>query len=282
MAAFVPLDPIFFLSAPIAHPSWGHSSLTMSPVAAARWSGRGQSLPSRYCCTIELIPVSFGGLLTTEFLEPHPGRGFCFRQTYRSTVDVPADDHVKKFLNSALKPQGPPSHMHQYQAEYFKVEQGIMGVNIDGVQHKKTPEDPEFSVPAGTFHGFFRHPESPGPMTVVLSATDSGNDYKLDRVFFENWYGYWHDALLYEGGMNTIQWLAVSASPSARIHASLTLRLRYTTPEMLTQMCRPGYRVAEPSHTGPASSLEDGWVGYWATSRFIKNIPPTGTTQSQK
>ncbi|KAF6823071.1 hypothetical protein CPLU01_11634 [Colletotrichum plurivorum] len=32
--------------------------------------------------------------------------------------------------------------------------------------------------------------------------------YQLDRVFFENWYGYWHDALLYERKKNFIQDLA--------------------------------------------------------------------------
>jgi hypothetical protein len=47
-------------------------------------------------------------------------------------------------------------------------------------------------------------------MTVYLSASDSGNDYQLDRVFFENWYGYWHDALLHDGGLDWIQFLAVS------------------------------------------------------------------------
>jgi hypothetical protein len=29
------------------------------------------------------------------------------------------------------------------------------------------------------------------------------------RVFFENWYGYWHDALLHDGGIDWIQFLAV-------------------------------------------------------------------------
>jgi hypothetical protein len=111
-----------------------------------------------------------------------------------------------------VKPSGPPPHLHRYQTEYFKVEQGIMGVNVNGEILKKTPEDPEFSIPPNVFHGFFRHPDSPGPMTVVLSASDSGRDYKLDRVFFENWYGYWHDATIYYGGMNYIQWLQVSTS----------------------------------------------------------------------
>ncbi|EEP75427.1 predicted protein [Uncinocarpus reesii 1704] len=108
-----------------------------------------------------------------------------------------------------MKPSGPPPHLHRYQTEYFKVTQGLMGVNINGKIYKKTPDDPEFSVPANVFHGFFRHPESRGPMTVVLSASDSGRDYKLDRVFFENWYGYWHDAMIYHGGMNYIRWLQI-------------------------------------------------------------------------
>lgn len=76
--------------------------------------------------------------------------------------------------------------MHPYQTEYFRVESGVLGVRIDGIAYKKTAEDGEFSVKAGTFHSFFRHPNYPGPMTVYLSASDSGTDYKPNRVFFEN------------------------------------------------------------------------------------------------
>jgi len=59
-------------------------------------------------------------------------------------------------------------------------------------------------------------------MTVHLSASDSGMDYKLDRVFFENWYGYWHDALLHHGKMNYIQWLAVRAHVSCNLQIMLS------------------------------------------------------------
>lgn len=110
--------------------------------------------------------------------------------------------------------------MHQYQTEYFSVEEGVLGIEVDGVSDKKTPKDGELSVKAGSFHRFFRHPDSDGPMTVYLSASDSGKDYKLDRVFFENWYGYWSDALLHKGKMSYIQWLAVST------YLYLLLRLR--------------------------------------------------------
>ena len=85
-----------------------------------------------------------------------------------------------------------------------------MGIQVDGSERKVTAEDEEVSVKAGSIHQFFIHPESPGDMTVYLSASDSGLDFQLDRIFFENWYGYWHDALLHGGGLNFLQYLAVS------------------------------------------------------------------------
>lgn len=100
-------------------------------------------------------------------------------------------------------------HFHQFQTEYFRVENGVLGIEVDGVLRRITPEDGEISVKAGSVHRFFIHPDSPESMTVYLSASDSGNDYQLDRVFFENWYGYWHDALLHDGGIDWIQFLAV-------------------------------------------------------------------------
>lgn len=84
-----------------------------------------------------------------------------------------------------------------------------MGIDIDGVQKMIAAEDGEISVKAGSVHQFFIHPNSPGDMTVYLSASDAGLDYQLDRVFFENWYGYWHDALLHDGGLDFFQFLAV-------------------------------------------------------------------------
>ena len=84
-----------------------------------------------------------------------------------------------------------------------------MGIEIDGRTKRVVPEDGEISVKAGGLHQFFMHPDSTKSMTVYLSASDSGMDFQLDRVFFENWYGYWHDALLHEGGLDWIQFLAV-------------------------------------------------------------------------
>ncbi|KAK0634260.1 hypothetical protein B0T17DRAFT_512853 [Bombardia bombarda] len=154
--------------------------------------------------------VKFGGLLTTEFLEPAPGRCFLFRQTYKHNLEGTAiPDNLRKLIDSPRKPGGPLLHFHQFQTEYFRVEQGIMGIEVNGVHKIVKPEDGEVSVKAGSIHRFYIHPDSPGDMTVYLSASDSGMDYQLDRIFFENWYGYWHDALLHEGKLNFIQYLAI-------------------------------------------------------------------------
>ena len=87
-----------------------------------------------------------------------------------------------------------------------------MGIEIDGARKAVTRDDGEISVKAGSIHQFFIHPDSPGDMTVYLSASDAGMDFQLDRIFFENWYGYWHDALLHDGGLSLLQYLAVCLS----------------------------------------------------------------------
>lgn len=160
-----------------------------------------------------LYNFRFGGILTTEFLEPPPGRCFLFRQTYKHKLEGPIPDKLRALIESAGRPKGPLLHFHQFQTEYFRVESGVMGIEVDGEHRKVYPRDGEVSVKAGAIHRFYIHPDSPGDMTVYLSASDSGLDYQLDRVFFENWYGYWHDALLHEGKMDFIQYLAVSQVP---------------------------------------------------------------------
>lgn len=148
--------------------------------------------------------------MTTEFLEPPPGRCFLFRQTYKQDLQGPIPQNLRRLIDSPSRPMGPLLHFHQFQTEYFRVESGIMGIELNGKHRVVTPEDGEISVKAGGIHRFYIHPDSPDDMTVYLSASDSGMDYQLDRIFFENWYGYWHDALLHEGKLNFIQYLAVS------------------------------------------------------------------------
>nr|ANM86573.1 cupin RmIC-type protein [Cladonia uncialis subsp. uncialis]AUW31356.1 putative cupin RmIC-type [Cladonia uncialis subsp. uncialis] len=172
--------------------------------------------------------INFGGLLTTEFLEPPPGRCFLFRQTYKHDIKGPVPANLRKLLDSPKRPKGPLLHFHQFQTEYFRVEAGLMGIHVDGVEKAVTAEDGEISVKAGSIHQFFIHPDSQGDMTVYLSASDSGMDFQLDRIFFENWYGYWHDALLHDGGLNLFQYLAIQDGGDAYTPAPAWVPFRRT------------------------------------------------------
>lgn len=134
------------------------------------------------------------------------------RQTYRLDVEGPVSPALRKLIDSPQRPDGPAMHFHRYQSEFFHVEHGICVAEVDGVSRNLTPEDGEVSLPANRIHRFHIHPDSGEYMTVLLSGSDAGIDNQLDRVFFENWYGYWHDALLYDGGLDFIQKLQVRLS----------------------------------------------------------------------
>ncbi|KJZ79733.1 hypothetical protein HIM_01202 [Hirsutella minnesotensis 3608] len=154
--------------------------------------------------------IKFGGMLVTEFLEPPPGRSFCFRQRYRHKLppELEADADAARLFETLNHPSGPPTHFHPFQHEWYRVESGRMCVEIDGELKTLTKEDGEVLGRAGSVHRFFIAPDSAEDMVAVISGSDSGLSYQLDRIFFENWYGIWHDYLVYENGkMDLIQLL---------------------------------------------------------------------------
>lgn len=187
-------------------------------------------------------------------------------------------ENLRQLINSPDRPKGPPPHFHQFQTEYFRVESGVMGITVDGQVKRVTAEDGEVSVKAGSIHNFFIHPDSEESMTVYLSASDSGMDYQLDRIFFENWYGYWHDAMLHDGGLDWIQFLAVclfflALSPTSK----LTLCKRSKMVETHTLPPPPGSLSAVRSATGPVLSSAAGLAAFSATSLSSRSTRPTGT-----
>ncbi|KAF2636136.1 hypothetical protein P280DRAFT_534017 [Massarina eburnea CBS 473.64] len=171
--------------------------------------------------------VLFGGLITTEFLEPPPGRCALMRQHYRHDIEGPIPENLRKLIDSPNRPKGPPVHFHPFQTEYFSVEEGMMGIERNGVITTITPESGEVSAKPGTLHRFFIHPDSK-TMTIYISVSDAGLDYQLDRCFFENWYGYWHDALLYGNGVSFLQLLSIWDAGDAYFAAPAWVPFRLT------------------------------------------------------
>lgn len=133
-------------------------------------------------------------------------------------------------------------------------------MEIDGVVKKLTAEDGETSVKAGHIHAFWIDDATPDYMTVILSASDSGMDYQLDRVFFENWYGYWTDALLHDGGLDWIQTLCVG--PSVGTKDIRTLDSLYFIIQNLT-CCLQTHDAGDHYTPAPAWMPFRRFFGYW-------------------
>lgn len=181
-----------------------------------------------------------------------------------------------------MRPMGPLLHFHQFQTEYFRVESGVMGIELNGQHRKVYPENGEISVKAGGIHRFYIHPDSPGEMTVYLSASDSGMDYQLDRIFFENWYGYWHDALLHEGKLNFLQYLAVRQSTASTPRCIIIQCIRLTKVDRFKTVVTPtrsrpsGCPFVDSLDIGEVYSLAGGLAAYLATSLFSGSIQQIG------
>lgn len=121
----------------------------------------------------------------------------------------------------ALGTQRPPAHFHPYQSEYIEVLEGRLGLEIEGRDRIIGPEDGQIKVQPWTNHGIFPPPspqqeqskeasERTGAITrFLLSGGETGELFRLDNVFFENWYGYQDEVVMGGGRMDLIQVLCV-------------------------------------------------------------------------
>ncbi|KAI0852737.1 hypothetical protein F5Y00DRAFT_257995 [Daldinia vernicosa] len=118
-------------------------------------------------------------------------RAFSFDVTFQ--LDHP---HLIELAST----QKPPLHFHPYQDEYIEVLEGTLGVEIEGKEHKLVPEDGELLVRRWKSHRLYPVVDS-GAKTVrfLLSGEETSQPFKLDAIFFQNWYGY-QDKVMLEGG----------------------------------------------------------------------------------
>ena len=90
-------------------------------------------------------------------------------------------------------------HFHPYQEEFITVLEGSLAVEIEGVEKILTSADGEVSIKPWTNHRLYPPPHKKGEMITrfVLSGADTEQAYKLDELFFENWYGYQDAVFVY-------------------------------------------------------------------------------------
>ncbi|CAN8106531.1 unnamed protein product [Discula destructiva] len=89
---------------------------------------------------------------------------------------------------------GPPLHIHFQQDEYFKIEQGVLGVMKDGVEYALTKDDGVFKIPSGKRHRFWCHKTSTEDLVFTAWPDPcKDRDHILDLNWLRNIAGYLGD-----------------------------------------------------------------------------------------
>lgn len=133
---------------------------------------------------------------------PRLNRVFTFEVTFRL-------DHPKLI---ALGSEKPPMHFHPYQEEFITVLEGSLAVEIEGVEKILTSAAGEVSIKPWTNHRLYPPPQKKGETITrfMLSGADTEQAYKLDELFFENWYGYQDAVFVYGEALSVVQVMSVS------------------------------------------------------------------------
>ncbi|KAK0636787.1 hypothetical protein B0T17DRAFT_504200 [Bombardia bombarda] len=141
---------------------------------------------------------SFDGGVETRIVT-HPGRAFAFEVTFNTANPI----LVK------LAGQKPPLHFHPYQAEYMEVLAGRLMVEVDGHERVLRPEDGEMCVQPWAHHRLYPPALAPGDRDTrtvfLLSGDETPEVYKLDLVFFTNWYAYQDEVFLRGKRLDLVQ-----------------------------------------------------------------------------
>jgi hypothetical protein len=150
---------------------------------------------------------SFEGALTVCW-KPHPERDFAFEATF--ILDHPSF--------SQFRSEKPPLHVHPHQEEYIQVLEGALVLEVEGCEHVLRPEDGEFLVAPWTIHRLYTLPapksgEPPSGDSNVVRFLASGEKtlevFKMDLLFFENWYKYQDEMIRNKKGIDIIQAMCV-------------------------------------------------------------------------
>ncbi|CAI6334212.1 unnamed protein product [Periconia digitata] len=153
------------------------------------------------------IVTVFDGALTICW-KRHPKRDFAFEATFQ--LDHPA---LAKFRSGK-----PPLHFHPHQEEYIKVTEGSLAVEFEGQEHVLTSEDGEFLVKPWAIHRLYTLPPSAqgedssthgNRVSFQASGERTEEMYKMDYLFFENWYGYQDEMIRDRKSISLIQTMSM-------------------------------------------------------------------------
>lgn len=102
--------------------------------------------------------------------------------------------------------------------EYIQVLEGILAVEVEGREHVLRPENGEFTVGPWTIHRLYTLPAArvgePSPedsniVRFMASAEKTLEVFKMDLLFFENWYKYQDEVIRRKQKIDIIQAICV-------------------------------------------------------------------------
>ncbi|KAF2744281.1 hypothetical protein M011DRAFT_449808, partial [Sporormia fimetaria CBS 119925] len=129
---------------------------------------------------------AFKGAIIVKECQSSDNRAFSFDTTFYL-------DHPR--LIKVASGEKPPLHFHPYQEEYIEVTEGELAVEVEGREYILTPSDGEFLIRPWTNHRLYpvmptAGSDGPRKSRFLLSGEDTKDAFKLDKVFFQNWYAY--------------------------------------------------------------------------------------------
>lgn len=92
----------------------------------------------------------------------------------------------------------------------MEVTEGRLAVEANGLVTILTPESGVLEVKPWVNHRLYPPPVTDDPVTkFILSGSDTEESYKLDGVFFQNWYGYQDQVVLGGESLDLLQVMSV-------------------------------------------------------------------------
>lgn len=230
----------------------------------------------------------------------HPTRAFAVEVTFQ--LDHP--------LLRALGSRRPPAHFHPYQNEYFEVLEGALGVELEGEGDLVLgPEAGELCIPRWRNHRIYQAatpaaapPEgengkdgrpSNNRVRVRVSGEENADVFRLDLMFFENWYAYEDAIVTGAEKLDIIQVMCVRYTPSSS-SGPHTCILCFTSHQLDTKtdvslpVKRCGTRAGRISRSlGGCLAVSacrrrqgwwwaGGWEACWVTARTRPDGRPSG------
>ncbi|KAI1391739.1 uncharacterized protein F4822DRAFT_104409 [Hypoxylon trugodes] len=142
----------------------------------------------------------FDGAVSVRVFDK-PEHAYCFEASFRP-------DHP---LASSLFSRKPPLHFHPYQDEQIKVLSGQLIVDVEGQEHRLSPNDAELRVRRWAHHRL--RPSMDDPEKVEIRALVTGQKssqlFREDVLFLENWYRYQDDIVMNKKKVELLQILAM-------------------------------------------------------------------------